>query len=286
MARPAVLAIVALTGLSLTACAGMFGQPGFSLPVAGDEVQTVSDVADSLDAHRSSATENARAAIGVANALGSVIREVSRDERALSAPRHARNNAASLGVVSRSQLVMRPRLGNVFAYCESSAGYAIKGIPSLDETFGWQSGAYAGGTRVIDGHGFSTWSANASGKSVQAPIGGLSVVRNGGGTSCPMMAPTYSVSGSTGGDAFSIPITLSYRRGMLWNLSVSNAMFSGGEILDVATSSDRQASFMGFIAKDGTQLAELRADGFGNGTLTITSTGAQYRLADWIVTGT
>jgi hypothetical protein len=73
---------------------------------------------------------------------------------------------------------------------------------------------------------------------------------------------------------------------MLWNLSVSNAMFSGGEILDVATSSDRQASFMGFIAKDGTQLAELRADGFGNGTLTITSTGAQYRLADWIVTGT
>ncbi len=282
MARSAVFAIVALTGLSLTACAGMFGQPGFSLPFAGDETQTVSDVADSLDAHRSSATEDARAAIGVVNALGSVVREVSRDERVLSAGRRAHNDA---GVLSRSQLVMRPRFGNVFAYCESSAGYAIKGIPSLDETFGWQSGAYSGGTRVIEGRGFSTWSANASGESVRAPIGGLAVVRNGG-TSCPMMAPTYSVSGATAYDAFSIPITLTYRHGTLWNLGVTNAMFSGGESLDVASSSDRQPSFTGFIAKDGTQLGELRTDTLGNGTLTITSTGAQYRVAGWIVTGT
>jgi hypothetical protein len=284
MARPAVLAIVALTGLLLTACAGMFGGPGFSLPMAGDEVQTVSDVADSLDAHRSSATEDARAAIGVANALGSVIREVSRNERVLSASHRGRNGAAA-GIVSSSQLVMRSKLGNVYAYCESSAGYGLKGIPSLDETFGWQSGAYAGGTRVSDGRGFSTWSANASGESVQAPIGALSIARNGG-TSCPMMAPTYSLRGATAGDAFSLPITLTYRHGMLWNLSVTNAMFSGGESLGVATSSERQPTFMGFITKGGTQLAKLRADALGNGTLTITSTGAQYRLADWIVTGT
>jgi hypothetical protein len=285
MVRPAAFAIVALTGLLLTACAGMLGGPGFSLPSAGDEAQTVSDVADSLDAHRSSATEDARAAIGVANALGSIVREVSWNERVVSAAHRASKSAAAPGVISRSQLVIRPQLGNVFAYCESSAGYGTKGIPSLDETFGWQSGAYSGGTRVSDGRGFSTWSANASGESVRAPIGRLAIVRKGS-ASCPMMAPTYSLRGATTGDAFSIPITLTYRRGALWNLSVTNAMFSGGESLDVASSSERQPSFMGFITRSGTQLAEIRADALGNGTLTITSTGAQYRLADWIVTGT
>ena len=33
------------------------------------------------------------------------------------------------------------------------------------------------------------------------------------------------------------------------------------------------------------RIADLRADGLGTGDLTITSTGAQYRLVDWSVVG-
>lgn len=286
MARPAAFAITALAGLLLSGCSAPFGQAGASLPAAGDDVQTVSDAVDSLVAHRSSATQNAKAAISVTDALGSIVRDVSNDERILSgAARSAKPAASVRRVLSRSQLVMSRSVGSVSAYCQSSAGYSLKGIPSLDETFGWQSGAYSGGTRVSEGRGVATWSANAGGEAVQAPIGGLSVVRTGG-VSCPMMAPTFSVRGATANNAFSIPITLTYRHGTLWNVSVTNAAFTGGESLDVTMSSDRHPSINGFITKGSIELATFRTDARGNGMLTITSTGAQYAIADWIVIGT
>src|SRR5271155_3214256 len=81
MVRSPALAITALAGLLLLAGCGAFGQAGLSVPHSSDGVQTVSDAADLLDAHRSSATENAKTAIAVTDALGSVIRDVSGDER-------------------------------------------------------------------------------------------------------------------------------------------------------------------------------------------------------------
>jgi hypothetical protein len=295
MVRSPAFAIAALSGLLLLAGCGAFGQAGLSVPHSGDGVQTVSDAADSLDAHRSLATENAKAAIAVTDALGSVMRDVGGDERFLSLVRgpltkgatvelHDRLDSGARQVSSISQLVIRPGLGNVSAYCQSSAGYSVKGIPSLDETFGWQNGAFAGGTRVADGRTFSTWSANASGVAVQAPIGGLSIVRTPN-ASCPMMTPTFSLKGAKAIDAFSIPFTLTYRHGTLWNLSISNAEFSDGESLYVATSFDRQPTINGTITKGNTELATFRADSRGNGGLTVTSTGAQYVVSDWIVTG-
>jgi hypothetical protein len=286
MARPATLAIAALVGLLLTGCSAAFGQFGVSLPAAGDDVQTVSDAADSLVAHRGSATQNAKTAIGVTDALGSIVREISNDERILSGRAHPfKEGARARRVLSQSQLVLRPSGGGVSGYCQSSAGYSLKGIPSLDETFGWQSGAYSGGARVTGDRGFSTWSANTIGEAVQAPIGGLSIVRSGS-ASCPMLAPTFSVRGATADNAFSIPITLTYRHGTLWNVSVSNARFAGGESLDVAMSFGRPQSITGTIANGSTELATFHTNAYGEGTLTITSTGAQYAIADWIVTAT
>ena len=286
MARPATLAIAALVGLLLTGCSAGFGQFGVSLPAAGDDVQTVSDAADSLVAHRGSATQNAKTAIGVTDALGSIVRDISNDERILSGGAHPLKEGARVRrVLSLSQLVLRPSGGGVTGYCQSSAGYSLKGIPSLDETFGWQSGAYSGGARVTGDRGFSTWSANASGEAVQAPIGGLSIVRSGG-ASCPMLAPTFSTRGATAGNAFSIPIMLTYRHGALWNISVSDARFAGGESLDVAMTFGRPQSITGTIANGSTELATFHTNASGEGTLTITSTGAQYAIADWIVTAT
>jgi len=285
MARSSALATTALVGLLLTGCGAAFGQAGASLPAAGDDVQTVSDAADSLVANRSSATQNARAAIGVTDALGSIIRDVSNTEHILSGVRSLKQNTGTHGVFSKSLLVLNPGGGGISGYCQSSAGYSLKGIPSLDETFGWQSGVYSSGARISADHGFSTWSANTSGEAVRAPIGGLSVVRNGS-ASCPMMAPMFSVRGATENEAFSIPIMLTYRHGTLWNLSVSNARFAGGETVDVAMSSGRPPSLAGFITRGNTDLATFHTSAYGKGTLTITSTGAQYAIADWIVTGT
>jgi hypothetical protein len=286
MARSAALATTALIGLLITGCSAAFTQAGVSLPAAGDDTQTVSDAVDSLVANRSSSTQNAKAAIGVTDALGSIVRDVSNSEHMLSgAARSAEKNAGARGLLSQSLLVLSPGGGGVSGYCQSSAGYSLKGIPSLDETFGWQSGTYSGGARVSGDHGFSTWSANASGEAVQAPIGALSFVRNGN-ASCPMVAPMFSVRGATADNAFSIPITLTYRHGILWNLSVSNARFAGGESVDVAMSPGRPPSLAGAITRGSTELATFHTNASGKGTLTITSSGAQYAVADWIVTGT
>jgi hypothetical protein len=287
MPRLSVLATPALAGLLLAGCSSAFGQAAASLPAAGgDDLQTVSDAADSLVANRSSASQNARAAIGVTDALGSIIRDVSNTERILSGSAHPpKQHAGERGVFSKSLLVLNPGGGGISGYCQSSAGYSLKGIPSLDETFGWQSGVYSSGARVSGDHGFSTWSANTSGEAVEAPIGGLSIARNGN-ASCPMMAPMFSVRGATASEGFSIPIMLTYRHGTLWNLSVSNARFAGGESVDVAMSSGRPPSLDGFITRGSKELATFHTNAYGKGTLTITSTGAQYAIADWIVTGT
>ncbi|HEX4013278.1 MAG TPA: hypothetical protein VHX17_05210 [Candidatus Cybelea sp.] len=293
MSRLPALALAALMGLLLARCG--VGQSGISLPRSGDGVQTVSDAADSLVAHRSSGSENAKAAIGVTDAFGSVLREINDDERFLSgfgaatktdfARTSTRVTPGAKRVLSVAALVMRPSFGNVSAYCQSSAGYTAKGIPSLDTTFGWQTGTFSGGTRSADGARFATWSANATGKSVQAPVGGLSIVRSGDAV-CPMMTPAYTIAGAAATNTFSIPLTVTYRSGSLWNLTISNASFSNGENLDAATVPARQPEIAGVITKGNVELASFRANARGKGTLTITSTGAQYVITDWIVVGT
>ena len=144
MARPAALAVASFVGLLLAGCSGGgFGQSGVSVPRGGDGVQTVSDAADALDIHRTSASENAKAAIGATDALGSFVRDISEAEHLFSGSARAPHNAGqrivlngpearvlrfsrlSNGdkrIVSGSDLVMQPSLGNVTDFCQSSAG--------------------------------------------------------------------------------------------------------------------------------------------------------------------
>ncbi len=191
MVRLATLVVAALTGLLLAGCSGgNFGQAGLSLPTAADGVQTVSDAADALDAHRTLASENAKAAIVVTDALGSFVRDVSAYQRALAlAPPHSSAHQAvrfvrqyiieknGKRILTGSELLM-PRGLTGTDYCQSSAGYSLSGIPSLDETFGWESGAFSGGTRAAGGRGSAIWSAHASGAVVQGAIGALSIARS------------------------------------------------------------------------------------------------------------
>jgi hypothetical protein len=293
MDRRAAFAFAAIVGLLLTGCYGPFGQTGVSLPNAIDDTQTVSDAADALVAHRTSATDNARAAIAVTDAVGSFVRDIGSDERAISRFNSRRGfsrtsiqlaRATGGRIFTASQLMMRPAIGTVSAFCESTAGMGLNGIASLDAAFGWQTGAYAGGTRTTNGGTFATWAANATGAAVQAPIGQLGILRHDS-NGCPIMAPTFTMKGARYDDGFSIPISLTYHKGNLWDVSVSGASFVNGERLDVTTSPANRLSVGGVITKGETELGSFALNAHGNGTLTVTSTGAQYRISDWIVAG-
>jgi hypothetical protein len=298
MPRPATRTVAAFVGLLLAGCAGGgFGQPGVSLPTAGsDGVQTVSDAADALDAHRSTGSDSAKSAIGVTDAMGAFVRDIAQGERALNATRGAKTPGTKIlrtfnrftarsgrQIVAGSDLVLQASLGNVSDFCHSSAGFTVSGIPSLDITFGWQSGAFSGGSRVSGARG-ATWSANASGSIAQGAIGALSIRRAAGGASCPMAAPAYTLDGADVTDSFSLPIIVTFHGGQITNISVTNGKFADGESLDVTTVSGRGGLQIDGTIRDGrAQLASFHTDGIGNGTLTITSTGAQYAIGNWIV---
>jgi hypothetical protein len=293
MARYATFAVAALAGFLIAGCSGgTFGSAGLSLPRAGDGVQTVADAADALDTHRTPASESAKAAIAVTDALGSFVRAVTEDERVVGSAQYGSRSirvthfVRDKAVVSGSQLVMRPRYGNVSAYCEASAGYSVRGIPSLDQSFGWQSDAISGGARESDGRGSTTWSANANGVVVRGAIGGLSLSRSRKNAGCPAGAFPFTLSGGNAKNEFSIPISMAFRHGQLSNLAVSDARFSNGESLDVTSAADSQRlTVNGFIRHGRKRLATFTTDTRGNGTLAITSTGAQYAIAGWVVVG-
>jgi hypothetical protein len=202
----------------------------------------------------------------------------------------SRLSSAGKQIASNSEVVMLPGQGTVTDYCQASAGYSISGIPSLDETFGWQSAAFSGVARATDGQGFATWSATENGDTAQGPIGSLSIAQRAVNAACPMTASTFSLGGAAAKNAFSMPIILTFHRGTLLSLTVANAKMLDGETFDATTATGRQPSdrayVSGTVKGSHAQIATFHTDAFGDGALTITSTGAQYIIADWIVIGT
>jgi hypothetical protein len=300
MARHAALGVAALSGLLLAACTGgNFGAAGLSLPASADGVQTVSDAADALDAHRSLASESAKTAIAATDAFGSFVREIAADQRMLAGVRHgavppsllratrlSTSGHAGKQIRSASTLVLGTPEG-MSGYCQSAAGYTVNGIPSLDQTFGWEGGALTGGTRSGDVRGSATWLANATGAVESAPIGALSIARTDATTTCPMNVPAFTLKGGASENAFSIPLSMTFRRDELSSLNVTGGKFANGERLAVTSQPQHQSvAVQGAISNQGTQVATFHTDASGSGTLTITSTGAQYVISDWIVVGT
>lgn len=189
--------------------------------------------------------------------------------------------------LSGSEIVVRPTLRNLSEFCLSSAGYGVAGIPSLDETFGWEDGTLSNGARATDGRGLSRWFANVSGDVVRGPIGALTLSGGAASPRCPMTTPAFSLAGAVARDAFTFPISVTFSRGRLNGVNVYDAKFSDGEHLNVTTLDVHGSPYVdGIVERGGTQLATFRVDAYGNGTLTITSTGAQYVMTDWLVVGT
>lgn len=185
-----------------------------------------------------------------------------------------------------SQTLMPSARNRTGTFCEDSTGYTAAGIPLLDAAFGWEGGTFGTqATRADDGHGLVTLSTIQRGSTFVGPRGSLSIAAAPANHRCPANAPAFRLAGGDLGGAFAIPIRAVYRHGVLWDLTVSGATLADGYRLNarsVRTALGGHA-VTGVLANGGVRVASLAADAFGNGTLTITSSGAQYRLIDWTI---
>jgi hypothetical protein len=74
---------------------------------------------------------------------------------------------------------------------------------------------------------------------------------------------------------------------MLESLTITNATLSDGDTLTVSTNASeppQSAEFItGVVSNGTTQVATFAVNSFGDGTLAVTKTGAQYVITDWHV---
>ncbi len=183
-----------------------------------------------------------------------------------------------------SEFLMMPGSSASNGFCEDSAGYDPTGIASLDETFGWQGGALSGGQRTAMGP-VVNWSAVPSGTLYRAPIGSLSISNSAQSTTCPIGAPAFTLNGGTAIGTYSLPFAVTFRHGSLWKLTVRSARLPNGDTLSVTTRGRRsdRMYITGSVNNGTTPIATFHVNAFGIGELTVISTGAQYRILDWIV---
>ena len=157
----------------------------------------------------------------------------------------------------------------------------------MSETFGWQGGVLAGGTRVPNANGSVTWTGTDAGTAFKGAIGSLAIASGTQSTTCPIATPMFTLAGGTSTGTYNIPVTATYALGRLVNLSISNATLANGTTLNVTTNQSAGGSssqfITGTISSGSTQIATFAVDAFGDGTLTLTATGAQFVITAWHV---
>jgi len=184
------------------------------------------------------------------------------------------------------ELVLSAGSGGVNTFCGDSAGYNDTGVAALNETFGWAN-TTNGGTRTVNGDGSITWASTHAGTAYKGAIGALSIAVGSANSACPISTPEYTLAGGTSQGNYSIPVTATFLHGELTSLTVTNASLANGNTLNVTTNSSVSPTTVGFITgvvtSGTTQIATFSVDTFGDGTLTVTSSGTTYTMNDWHV---
>jgi hypothetical protein len=190
-------------------------------------------------------------------------------------------------IASGSEFALQSASSGTNAFCSDSSGYNATGFAKLGVTFGWQGGVLSGGTRTVNADNSVTWTATHAGTVFKGPIGGLSIAQGTQNTSCPISTPMFTLAGGTAVGTYSLPVTATFVHGMLESLTITNATLSDGDTLTVTTNASeppQSAEFItGVVTSGTTQIATFAVNSFGDGTLTITKTGAQYVITDWHV---
>jgi len=182
---------------------------------------------------------------------------------------------------------MLPGTASSESFCGDAAGFNATGIAALGETFGWQGGVSSTGTRTVNADGSVTWNATHAGSTAKGAVGSLSIHTGTPNTACPIATPMFTLSGGTTQGSYTIPTVATYKGGLLIGLTITNASLANGTTLNVTTNTSVSPTsnlfITGTIANGSTQVATFNVDAFGDGTLTMTSSGAQYVLTDWHV---
>jgi len=190
-------------------------------------------------------------------------------------------------IASSGELVMQAAASGTNAFCDDTAGFSVTGSSTLAETFGWAGGVSSGGTRTTNSDGSVTWTATHAGTAYKAAIGGLSLVNGTPNATCPIATPEFALAGGSVVGTYSIPVIATFKYGILTSLNVTNATLSNGNTLTISTTPGALPSsttfIVGTISTGSTQLATFAVNAFGNGTLTVTKTGAQFVITDWHV---
>jgi hypothetical protein len=190
-------------------------------------------------------------------------------------------------IESDAEMVMLAGSGGSNQFCSDSAGFNATGIQSLGETFGWQGGVLAPGTRTVNSDGSVTWASTHTGSTFKGPIATLSVATGTQNTACPITTPMFTLAGGTQLGSYSIPVNVTYKLGLLKQLTVTNASLANGNTLNVTTNSGVQPQnslfINGVVSNGGTTVATFNTDAFGDGTLTLASSGKQFVITDWHV---
>jgi len=188
---------------------------------------------------------------------------------------------------SAHEIVMLATSDSTASFCGDSAGFNVAGLTAAREVYGYQGGVSSGGTRTQNADGSQTWSATRTGSVDAAAPGALAIVTGTQNAACPIATPMFTLSGGSDVGAFSIPATATFDLGFLRSLSIANATLPGGAALNVATNAGQpftsQTFITGTIVQAGTTIASFGVDAFGDGALTVTSTGQRYAIVDWQV---
>lgn len=253
MARCLVFAVASVFALALAAC----GDGTYSGLASSPGVETVGDAAAAV-AHRPTGSQYAATAIDAVDTFG-----------------------AAIAGIAGSRLQRGPTPGSRF--CKTFAGFGGSWVPALQMTLGWQGASHGIARLAARPQLPMAINAVARGTAFVGPEGSVEPLDVWSGTACPSAKPSYAVVGKATIMPFTIPFRLDYLNGKLSNVNVTHATFGAFSLQLTAMHVDRKLQVEGFIDDGRTRVAYLRADERGRGDLTITSTGAQYRLIDWWV---
>ena len=188
-----------------------------------------------------------------------------------------------------SEHISLPKTPTSQSYCGDSAGYSGEQHEGNDVTFGYQN-LLTSASRTVNADGSVTYSVNGGGSVYSATPPATFTLNQGTlNTTCPIATPAFTLSGGTlkhsyGGGTF----TVTFFHGVIQSLSIVNETLSNGYVLNASSNpgaSPTSSTFItGTITKNGTTVATFNVDAFGNGTLTVTATGATYTMEHWHVT--
>lgn len=196
--------------------------------------------------------------------------------------------AGSIVSQHSSEYVMQPSSGTSSSFCGDSAGFNPATLASTAEVDGW-SNVMASSTRTVNADGSVTYANSSSGAVYRAvPPAALGIATAAFNNACPITTPAFSLTGGSLVSSYAIPsMSITFKGGLILNLTIVNATLSNGYTLDVATTagaSPTSHSFItGSISKNGSPVATFSVDARGDGTLTVVSSGAVYNMVHWHV---